>query len=79
MDERQKKLKGIASYFKDPQYDSDEELEPKVQEAIKRREEKHDFDYADKIREAAWNDAGAYPKLKRMVKGVWYGDKRDKK
>jgi len=66
------KYKQVQSYF-DPQYDSDEDLPEDEQKKIKKS-------YSpDKEREVAWEKAETYPKIKKFVKGAWYGDKRAKK
>lgn len=63
------KIRKMAEYFQ-PQYDSDEDLDDETRKKIQ--------DSADpnKVRNAAWDKADMYPKLKRMVKSGWYGDKR---
>lgn len=57
-------------------YDSDEDLPEDVKKKIKQREERLQYDEADELRKTAWETADTYPRLKKMVKGFWYGDKR---
>jgi hypothetical protein len=59
----------IQGYF-EPKYDSDEDLDEQTRKKIK------DSPRPDQVRSQAWEGAGVYPKLKRMVKGAVYGDKR---
>jgi hypothetical protein len=65
------KLQKISDYF-GPQYDSDEDLPEDERKKIK------DSYHPDKDRQAAWDKADMYPKIKKFVKGAWYGDKRNK-
>jgi hypothetical protein len=58
-------------------YDSDEDLDAKTQEEIQKVGD-NSFE-AEKLRNKGWDNAGAYPKLKRMVKGAWEQDIREKK
>jgi hypothetical protein len=72
------KLKQVQSYF-DPQYDSDEDLEAEQQKKIKQQENQFNYSGAEKTRKESWEKADVYPKIKRFVKGAWYGDKRKPK
>jgi hypothetical protein len=65
-------MKKLQSYY-DPKYDSDEELDENTRKKI---EDSSSPMEADKVREEAWGKQDTYPKLKRLVKGAWYGDKR---
>lgn len=71
------KYSKIQEYY-NPQYDSDEDLDEETQKTIKSKENTFDYGGAEKERNDAWEKSGTYPKLKRMVKGSWYGDKRKK-
>lgn len=72
------KMQKIQDYF-GPKYDSDEDLDETTRKKIKSQENTFDYSGAEKTRKAGWENAGTYPKLKRMVKGAWYGDKRKSK
>lgn len=72
------KYREVESYFK-PKYDSDEDLDKETQAKIKAQENSFSYGEANKTRKEAWENSSVYPKLKRMVKGAWYGDKRKSK
>jgi len=63
----------LADYFGN-QYDSDEDLDEETRKKIQNQGPIA----AEKTRNEAWDKADMYPKLKRFLKGVWYGDKRKK-
>lgn len=63
-----------ASQFK-PSYNSDEDLDEDTQNKI--RQAGANSSQADAIRKQAWANQGAYPKLKRALKGAWSGDTHD--
>lgn len=65
----------IQKYF-DPQYDSDVELDEDEQKKIKTKEQNREYSEASDLRKKAWDKADMYPKLKKFVKGAWYGDKQ---
>lgn len=65
--------KELANYF-GPQYDSDEDLP----EDTRKKLQDQGPVAAEETRQAAWEKQDMYPKLKRSLKGAWYGDKRKK-
>lgn len=65
------KYKAIADYAKG-RYDSDEDLPEDERKKI----EEAPLTKQYKVRDAAWEKQGVYPKLKRMVKGAWKQDIR---
>jgi hypothetical protein len=65
---------GMSNYYK-PSYNSDEDLDEDTQNKI--RAVGTNSSEANDIRKQAWQNAGAYPKLKRMVKDAWSGDTHD--
>lgn len=70
-DKRKKMLEGVKNTF-GPQYDSDEDLDPETQEKIRKAYPSEQ----EKLRQEGWEKADMYPKLKKLVKSGWYGDKR---
>jgi hypothetical protein len=72
------KYKKVEEYFK-PKYDSDKDLDEDTQQKIKEQENVFNYSNAEKTRKEAWEKADMYPKLKRIVKGAVYGDKRKSK
>lgn len=69
------KFKQFAQGAKDvfgSSYDSDQDLPEDSQKKIR------DASYSRQqaVRDEEWNKQGTFPKLKRMVKGAYYGDKR---
>jgi hypothetical protein len=72
------KMRKIQEYF-GPQYDSDEDLDEETKKKIKAKENVWDTTGAEKTRQEGWEKADTYPKIKRFVKGAWYGDKRKPK
>ena len=75
MSKFQKYAKGAERDF-GPSYDSDEDLDEETRKKIKQQEEQLQYDQADELRKTAWEAQDTYPRLKKMVKGFWYGDKR---
>jgi hypothetical protein len=70
---------GTSNYFS-PQYDSDEDLPDDARKEIKKKESIFDRSGADKLRKESWEKADMYPKIKRVFKGMWSGDKhKDRK
>lgn len=70
----------VPKYRPDSQkvgYDSDDDLTMEERKAIKDKEESLNFGGAKKLRQEAWDKAGAFPKLKRSLKGLVYGDKNE--
>lgn len=65
------KASGMSDYYK-PNYNSDEDLDDDTKKKI--QDAGTNSAQADSIRQEAWQNAGAYPKLKRMVKSAWGGD-----
>lgn len=66
------RYRAVSNVFK-AKYDSDEDL---TEEQRKKIRESSD---PEATRTAAWEEADMYPKLKKTMKGMWYGDKRAKK
>lgn len=62
---------GMSNYYK-PSYNSDTDLDDETQKKI--QEAGANSSAADDIRKQAWSNQGAYPKLKRALKGAWSGD-----
>lgn len=63
----------------DPLYDSDEDLSPEDQKDIKDREDHIGPESAQKARDDAWDKAPFFPKIMKLVKTGFDGDKRAKK
>ena len=62
---------GMSRYYK-PQYDSDDDLSEEGKAKVKNAP----LSKQKEIRKEQWSKEGAYPNLKRALKGAWYGDKQ---
>lgn len=72
-DDDETNMSKLEKSFK-PTYNSDEDLPTETQQEIKEKEDEQKYNGAEQIRQDAWKKAGAWPKLKRMVKGTVSGD-----
>lgn len=66
--------KKISNYF-EPGYDSDEDLDASTRAEINNTGSPS---VAEGIRRKAWENADAFSKIKKTLKGAYYGDKRKK-
>lgn len=55
-------------------YNSDEDLPDDTQAKIKQLQDNNQFNAASSVRKDAWDSAGPWPKLKKLVKTRWDGD-----
>jgi len=67
---------GMAD-FNAPSYDSDTDLPTDVQRKIQEHESNQRYQEADQIRQEAWKQANAFPKIKKFVKTGLLGDKQE--